>query len=158
MTFIELYNKLSAKYSEEYKCSWDNDGIMCAYNLSADVKRVLVALDVTMDTVNYAIENGYDTVISHHPLVFRSQKSLNPLNYTQEKLIKLIRNNIQVMSFHTRLDASNPGVNDALVSLLGLKDVIVDESNMMGRIGVLFEKMELPEFARLVKKIGIFVN
>ena len=33
------------------------------------------------------------------------------------------------MSFHTRLDASNPGVNDALVDALGLENVVIDEKN-----------------------------
>ncbi len=151
MTFIELYNKLSDTYPEKYRCEWDNDGIMCADDLERQVNRVLIALDVTMDTIDYAIDNGYDTIISHHPLVFRSQKSLNPLNYTQEKLIKLVKNNVQVMSFHTRLDASNPGVNDALVELLKLKDVVIDESNKMGRVGELENETDLATFAENVK-------
>ena len=86
MTFKELYDNLSIRYPNALKCEWDNDGIMCASNLNSKVKNVLIVLDVTMDTINYAIENGFDTIISHHPLVFRSQKSLMPLNYTQNKL------------------------------------------------------------------------
>ena len=154
MTFKELYDKLSSEfYKKEDSCDWDNDGIMCASNLDKEVKCVLIALDVTMDTVNYAVEHGYDTIISHHPLVFRSQKSLNPLNFTQEKLIKLIKNDVQVMSFHTRLDASNPGVNDALIELLGLENITVDESNKMGRIGECSYEIELSDFAKSVKTV-----
>ena len=113
---------------------------------------VLIALDVTMDTVNYAIEHGFDTIISHHPLVFRSQKSLMPLNYTQNKLINLIKNDINVMSFHTRLDASNPGVNDILVDLLDLENVFADEMEPIGRIGTYSAEISLEEFAQKVKK------
>ncbi|MBE6674874.1 MAG: Nif3-like dinuclear metal center hexameric protein, partial [Ruminococcaceae bacterium] len=57
MTFYELYKNLSKLYPEELRCDWDNDGIMCAQSLDAKVKRVLLALDVTLDTVEYAINN-----------------------------------------------------------------------------------------------------
>ena len=151
MTFKELYDNLSNKYPNSLKCEWDNDGIMCASNLTSEVKNVLIALDVTMDTVNYAIENGYDTIISHHPLVFRSQRSLMPLSYTQNKLIKLIKNDINVMSFHTRLDASNPGVNDVLASLLGLESIVEDANEKIGRVGTYPTEISLEKFAQNVK-------
>ena len=121
MTFYQLYTKLNEKYPKELSCEWDNDGLMCPFDLNRQVKNVLVALDVTMDTVRYAIDNGYDTVISHHPLVFRSQKGLTSSNYTQKKLIELVKNDINVLSFHTRLDAAFGGVNDTLCAVLGLK-------------------------------------
>ena len=152
MTFYELYNILNLCYTEDLRCEWDNDGIMCSDNLNREVNKVLIALDVTMDTVKYACENGFDTVISHHPLVFRSQKSLTPLAYTQNKLIALIKNGVGVMSFHTRLDASRGGVNDALASCLGLEDVVTDPLDPIGRIGTLSQELELGEFAKTVKK------
>ena len=56
MTFYELYNSLSRLYPIELRCEWDNDGIMCASDLNANVKKALVALDVTMETIDFAIE------------------------------------------------------------------------------------------------------
>ena len=151
MTFYELYKSLCEAYPEELRCEWDNDGIMCADCLDREVKRVLVSLDVTEETVNFACENGFDTVISHHPLVFRSQKALSPLSYTQNKLITLIKNGVGVMSFHTRLDAAKGGVNDVLSALLGLKNVFVDPTDEIGRIGYLEKETQLFEFAKSVK-------
>ena len=151
MTFYELYKCLNECYSEEFKCEWDNDGIMCADDLELPVKKALIALDVTMDTVKYACENGFDTVISHHPLVFRSQKSLTPLSYTQNKLITLVKNGVGVMSFHTRLDASGGGVNDVLSACIGLESVTVDPTDPIGRIGYLSTSCELENFAKAVK-------
>ncbi len=152
MTFYELYNKLNQCYTEDLRCEWDNDGIMCSDDLDREVKRILIALDVTMDTVKYACENGFDTIISHHPLVFRSQKSLTPLAYTQNKLIALIKNGVGVMSFHTRLDASKGGVNDVLASILNLENVAADTCDPIGRIGYLSQELELEEFAKDVKE------
>ena len=151
MTFYELYKNLTKLYPEELRCEWDNDGIMCVDNLEKEVKRVLIALDVTVDTVEYAIKNGFDTIVSHHPLVFRSQKALTPLNYTQNKLIELIKGNVGVMSFHTRLDAAQGGVNDSLASIIGLNNITVDPIDPIGRIGYLNDKIALSTFAENVK-------
>lgn len=152
MTIRTLYEKLSEKYPESLRCEWDNDGIMCCDNLDKDVSNVLIALDVTMDTVDYAIKNGFDLIISHHPLVFSSQKSLISEKYTQNKLINLIKNGISVFSFHTRLDACEGGVNDVLCSIIGLTNVEADRVDPVGRIGYLPEKIELSTFVENVKK------
>ncbi len=152
MTVNELYSKLTLLYPEELRAEWDNDGIMCCDDFDREVKRVLVSLDVTMDTVDYAISNDFDLIVSHHPLVFKSQKALTPSKFTQSKLIKLIKNGVTVFSFHTRLDAANGGVNDVLSSLLGLVNVEVDSCDPVGRIGLLPKKVPLSTFAKNTKK------
>ena len=150
MTFYDLYKKLSVCYPDRLRCEWDNDGIMCSSDLYRESKKILISLDVTSDTVAYAKEKGFDTIISHHPLVFRSQKSLTPMNYTQNKLINLVKGDINVMSFHTRLDAAQGGVNDTLCSILSLSNVTVDTQDSIGRIG--YTSIEtVDELARTVK-------
>ena len=109
-------------------------------------------MDITLDVVNYAIENGFDTIISHHPLVFRSQKSLVPTSFTQKKLIELIKNNVNVMSFHTRLDAASGGVNDVLCKALCLENVEIDSADPIGRIGYTTSVCQLSIFAQSVKE------
>ena len=151
MTIRSLYDKLSFLYPESLRCEWDNDGIMCCADLDRDIKNVLIALDVTMDVVDYAIDNNYDLIISHHPLVFSAQKALTPEKYTQNKLIKLIKNDISVFSFHTRLDACQGGVNDVLCELIGLTQVEIDADEPVGRIGRLSNKTDISTFAKNVK-------
>ena len=151
MTIKNLYKNLSNLYPESLRCEWDNDGIMCTDNLCKSVNKILVALDVTERTIDYAIKNGFDLIISHHPLVFKSEKSLTPERYTQNKLIKLIKKNVSVFSFHTRLDAAKGGVNDVLSELIGLENVKVDEVESIGRIGILKNEMDLDTFAKYVK-------
>ncbi len=153
MTVNELYSRLSKLYPKELSAEWDNDGIMCCDDLDRDVKKVLVSLDITMETVNYAIENGFDLIISHHPLVFNSQKSLVPTKYTQKKLIKLIKNNVSAFSFHTRLDAAEGGVNDVLCSIIGLNNIEIDLVDPVGRIGCLSLKTGLSAFAENIKNL-----
>lgn len=152
MTRTQLYNELSKIYPESLRCVWDNDGIMCCDDLNKEVKRVLIALDVTQRTVNYAIENKFDLIISHHPLVFSSQKSLVPYKYTQKKLIDLIKADVAVFSFHTRLDAAIGGVNDTLAALLKLENITKDSMEPIGRVGELSQEMNISTFAENVKK------
>jgi len=160
MTFYELYKKIDSDICPtSLSCEWDNDGIMCMPDPNREVKRVLISLDVTERIVDYAISNSFDTIISHHPLIFKSQNSMSVYNYTQRKLIKLIQNNINVMSFHTRLDAADGGVNDTLCKFLKLdKYVSKDETDPIGRIASVWElddgkeEISLDLFAEQVKQ------
>ena len=96
MTVKELYEALSERIPESLSCDWDNDGIMCAPDLSREVNRVLITLDVTEELADYAVERDFDLIVSHHPLVFRPISSLTEENHVARKLIKLASNNISV--------------------------------------------------------------
>ena len=122
MNVKELYKYLSEQIPTSLSCSWDNDGLMCAPDSSANVSRVLITLDITAEVTDKAIREGYDLVISHHPLIFKGVKSLTDDAYVSAKLIDLVRAGVSAMSFHTRLDAVEGGVNDALAALLGLEN------------------------------------
>lgn len=153
-TVRELYEFLNQKFPKEYSCEWDNDGLMVASDPNREVIRVLCALDVTNETVDFAIANGYDVILSHHPMIF---KPLGGVNYTDpiaRRAIKLLKHNISVMSFHTRLDAAPGGLNDIFANLLGLKDVevLVSGNEAVGRIGTLTEQTDCVSFAASVKK------
>ena len=153
MTFRELYDALDARFPKSLSCEWDNDGIMCADNMNAPAKKVLISLDITDETVKYAVKKGFDTIISHHPLVFKAQKSLCEVNFVQKKLITLIKSDVRVMSFHTRLDAGAGGVNDTLANELGFVSVGNDPSDPIGRVCELGEEIPLSIFAKKVKKV-----
>ncbi len=152
-SYFELYKKLDEKISSSLSMSWDNDGMMVCENKHASVKRVLLSLDVNNKAVSYAIENGFDLIVSHHPLIFKPVKALNEDIFTSEKAIKLLKNNISVFSFHTRLDALCGGVNDALADKLGVVNTqpFGEVCEELGRIGELSAPMTLEDFAGFVK-------
>lgn len=154
MNVKELYKYLSEQIPASLSCSWDNDGLMCAPDSNAPVSKVLITLDITREVTEKAIREGYDLVISHHPLIFKGVKSLTDDAYVSAKLIDLVRAGVSAMSFHTRLDAVEGGVNDILAKKLGIIDAIpfgIDPTPI-GRIGVLEKTMELSDFAALVKR------
>ena len=82
-------------------------------------------------------------------MVFDALKSVDGQRAMGRKLCKLIKNDISVMSFHTRLDAVSGGVNDALADALGLKNI--NDFSDVGRIGEV-NKMGVKQFGEMVKK------
>lgn len=96
---------------------WDNAGFQLG-DADQEVKKILLTLDVTKNAIGKAIRENVDLIISHHPFIFRPMKKVtNPL------FLKLIKNNISVLSAHTNLDVIKNGVNFALAKKLGLSNL-----------------------------------
>lgn len=137
---------------KELSESWDNDGLMCCADSLQEINKIIVALDVTEDVVDYAIESDVDLIISHHPLIFRPLTSISEDNYVARKVIKLLESGITVMSFHTRLDKVSGGVNDHLCKVLGIENAVPFGEGDLGRIGYIPEERLLDDFALHIKE------
>lgn len=145
----ELYLYLENAIPRELSCEWDNDGRMCVPCFNREVKKVLICLDINEDAVDYAAENKFDCIISHHPLIFNPLKNVDAENNVAKKVCKLIKNDIVAFSFHTRLDKVSGGVNDALADIMGLKNT--EDFSDVGRMGKI-EQVCLKDFAERLKK------
>ena len=151
MTVRTIYEKLCERIPEDLREVWDNDGLMCSSDDSREVKRALITLDVTEDIVDYAIAHGFDLIVSHHPLIFKPLNSVTEDSHVARKVIKLIKNDISVMSFHTRADKVEGGVNDILAEILGMQGVEPFGEGDLGRIGTLKEELNMEDFSYLLK-------
>lgn len=142
MNVTEFYKYFDEIIPCELSESWDNDGRMLVSS-DKEIKSVLVALDVTPEVAEVAINGGYDLIVTHHPLIFKPLRGI-----VDPMLVSLIQAEVSVFSFHTRLDTVEGGVNDCLASALELKNV--EPFCEMGRVGetdeILFE-----EFLDMVK-------
>ncbi len=157
MTVYELNKYMNEKIPRELSCSWDNDGLMCCPDGSREVKRVLFCMDVTPEAIDFAIDKGYDLIVSHHPLIFKGVKSVSGDYGIPSRIIKLIKNDVSVMSFHTRFDAVDGGVNDALAEIFELSNIekIECDGIELMRVGDLKDEMSIDDFVTLVKeKLG----
>ena len=153
MTVRELYKFFEEKIPRALSCDWDNDGLMVCASPEAEVKKILFALDITPAVVEYAEKIGADLIISHHPLIFSGIRHLDGRDGTSRKVISLLKNNISAMSFHTRLDAADGGVNDILANLFQLSDVqkFGVDGDTAARIGTLPKPMAFEDFCKLIK-------
>jgi len=140
------------------KMDFDNVGLLVGLT-GQEVKRILIALDITDEVVEEASNIGANLIVSHHPLFFEL-KSVTDSDRTGRKIVNLIRNGISAICFHTNLDAARGGVNDTMAGLLGLNDVkLLSEDGKgpdgepygIGRYGELPEPLALDSFLELVK-------
>lgn len=121
--------------------SWDKPGLAVG-DPDHEVKKILVALDVTKEVIAEAAEMGADMIITHHPmLLFQKFDSITTETSVGSKIISLIQNNIAAFSAHTNLDIAKGGTNDVLAELIGLQDLTYLEET----------------WAEDLKKIAVFV-
>lgn len=132
------------------KCDWDNCGILIG-NPLASVKKVGFTLDLTPETLNRSAEDNVDLVITHHPVIFKAQKSFLDGNIA----FAAAQKNINIISAHTCFDCADGGVNDVLCDILGVADPVgidCDECAVpMARIGSINE-ISPENFAGFVAK------
>ena len=149
MTVRELYAALAAHYPDTLSEEWDNDGLMCSADPDREVFRVLCALDVTEDAVSEAIRVQADVILSHHPLLFHPLSAVTPDAPSARLVIRLLAAGISVLSFHTRADAAEGGVNDLLCLALGIASP-EPFGEGLGRIGTV-KRTDAAELAAHVK-------
>ncbi len=147
MTVEQLANKLDEIFPPDLSEKWDNDGIDVLPHKNMEVTRVLCALDCTSVAIEQAKNFGCNVIITHHPLVFNPLGSVTPDDSVGKRVIECIKNDIAVISFHTRLDIIENGVNDTLAAMLGIKNT--QRFVPYGRVGEV-EKQSFCEFANNV--------
>ena len=152
MTIADIEACLDALFPKELSCSWDNDGLLVCPDRACEVHRVVTCLDVTLSVINKAVEAGAELILSHHPLLFQPVNHITDDELTGQKLLLLIRNNISLMSLHTRFDGAPGGLNEHFSKSLGVlpdKNVILlPEEPHIGTVGMLPERMTPGELAR----------
>lgn len=108
----------------ELAAEWDNVGLLLG-DPEKEVRRVLVALDITPEVVEEASSRGANLIISHHPLFFRPWKNLRFDGGRGALVKRLVQEDIMVYSAHTNLDFAALGVSYHLAVRLGLEDIVV---------------------------------
>lgn len=140
---------------------WDNSGLQIGCDTNT-VTGVLLTMDVTNNSVDEAIKNNTNIIISHHPFFFSTIKDIDTNSIRGKIIEKIIKNNINVYSFHTSLDLAFNGVTQAIASKLEINDVfnlvdiysIGDKKVGYGGIGKIRQK-SIVEFSHFVKeKLG----
>lgn len=150
INILEFRDILDTWFPPSLSLDWDHDGMQCCPSVSHSVSRVLCCLDVTRDVLSFASQHGFDTVISHHPFLFRPIDRISAAG-ARPDIVDCIRNDIAVFSYHTRLDAVAGGVADCLAEACGLSQCdTVSGTDGILRIGNT-EIQSLPRFCTSVK-------
>ena len=101
---------------------WDNSGLLIGFE-ETQVHRILTCLELDMHVAEEAIRKSAEMIVTHHPLIIGSIRSIRHDDPQGALIINLIREEISVYSCHTPFDKVNGGNNDALAGLLKLKKI-----------------------------------
>ena len=123
MTVRELNEFLNRRFSPALSSEWDNDGLQVCPDPDAEVEGVLIALDPTDAAIDEAKKTGCNVILTHHPLIFQPLSEITPESGVGRRVQRLLSLGISAISCHTRADAAEGGINDALARMIGLSDV-----------------------------------
>ena len=160
-TVREIYQYLDGMAPFSLQMDFDNAGFLVGRG-DRQVKKLLVALDITQEVAEEAVELGAELIVSHHPVIFHPAKSVTDGDPDGRILLTLIEGGVAAICAHTNLDAVTGGVNDALAQALGLTQIEqlhqdgVDPAGRpygIGRVGAVAGAPKYaPEFAAFVKE------
>ena len=157
-TVNEVYDFLDKLAPFDLQMDFDNAGFLVGRG-ETQVKRLLVALDVTLPVAKEAAEKGCQLIVSHHPLMNvrwheKEMQTLRPDRYLGHLLRRLVKADISVISMHTNLDIAPGGVNDALAEALRIEDPgpLPGDEDRLCRVGRLQNAVKLSNFAAAVCK------
>ncbi len=99
---------------------WDN----CGYNLLThdEIRGVYVCLDVTHEAIDEALRLECDTILSHHPLLFKAVKNIDFKNPVTAMLMRATQANLNIYCAHTSYDCARGGLNFKLAETLGISN------------------------------------
>ncbi len=134
---------------------WDNVGLLVG-NPSAGAGSILIGLDPTVALVEEAVAVGAETIITHHPVIFKPLSAIDTSSPAGRLLQKALAHDISIIGCHTNLDSATDGVNDVLAELLGLESLSPllpageqqEENTGLGRIGSYPTPLSAEEFLR----------
>ncbi len=160
MNVGEVLNYINELAPFKYAEVWDNVGLMLG-SRKCEVRKIMVCMDVTSKTIKESIDKGADLIVSHHPFLFSKLKSVDFDSMTGQRILHLIKNDINVISAHTNLDVAIGGVNDTFAEAVGLtecdklKSYIPEglSSDMgLGKVGILPKELPFDQFVSYIKK------
>ncbi|MCL2201001.1 MAG: Nif3-like dinuclear metal center hexameric protein [Oscillospiraceae bacterium] len=156
---FEFLNKIAPV---EMKMDFDNVGFLVG-RADAEVRKILVALDITNDVITESAELNAQLVVSHHPLFF-SLKSVTDADNTGSKIVRLLTGGQSAICMHTNLDAARGGVNDVLAKAAGIADkadagllnedgrTSAGEAYSIGRVGFLESPCSMADYLLKLKR------
>lgn len=120
-TIKEIEAYMEERLPRSLSMQGDTDGTALCINGGKNVKRAVVALDVTLPAIQFAKKCGAQLLVTHHPCIFGTVGAVTDGDATGKRLLAAMRADVSLMSYHTRLDAVEGGVNDSLCALIGAK-------------------------------------
>ncbi|WP_291036907.1 Nif3-like dinuclear metal center hexameric protein [Herbiconiux sp.] len=138
-TLSDLHAAVERLWPSEFAESWDAPGPVTGAG-DDSVRKVLLAVDAVAATVDQAVDESYDALLVHHPLLLRGVTTVAESGFKGSLLAKLIRARCGLIAAHTNADIVDDGTSSALANRLGLVEQTAIEPGTrpgtgLGRVG-----------------------
>lgn len=144
---------LEKEFPLKYAVPGDKTGFQVG-DREKEIHHVFVALDASEETIDQAIKEGADMLLTHHPMIFSPLSAVTTDTFNGRRIIKMIRHGLCYMSTHTNYDSCR--MADLAAERLGMTGCQVLEETAdrlgIGKIGYLPKEMSLRECALYVKE------
>lgn len=155
----DFYNYLHSLAPLHLAEPQDNNGLQIG-SFEAPVSGILLALDVNKKIIEYALDRNLNLIITHHPLIFKPLTSIVKEDLKGELIYLLIKNDLNLLSWHTPLDKIREGVSEAFLRALNLQGedfILKEEKNGeqfgLGRVVYLKNSIKLQDLAKRIAKL-----
>ncbi|GMB10970.1 MAG: Nif3-like dinuclear metal center hexameric protein [Candidatus Improbicoccus devescovinae] len=128
------------------QADFDNSGLLIGAS-DQPVKSILLALDITSEVVEEAVNLGVQLIISHHPVIFKPLKHIE----TNSPVDMLIKSGIGALCAHTNLDFAEHNTSVCLCNKLGIK--IREKFELCGVIGEFDIEITTKKFIEIIKNM-----
>ncbi|MCZ6135053.1 Nif3-like dinuclear metal center hexameric protein [Campylobacter ureolyticus] len=143
MKIAEIYQILDEVAPFETQESWDNSGLLLG-NMDDEFDKIYASIDLDSNLIQKIEKNSL--VITHHPLIFKGLKSLNPSVYPSNLIYEIIKKDIKLISMHTNFDKFV--LNQFVASeILGYKITEIRDFLVFFEVNKIFD-----EFAKEIKQ------
>lgn len=154
MNESSLIRRINSYFPPSSSEVWDFPGFQCGKrNPKREVKKVLLCLDFTEDVLEEAKRFHPDLILTHHPFFFGKKKDVLLSDAKKIYLTKEVEKlNCPIYSYHTDYDKGINGMNDTLLSILGVKHITVARDGLM-RVGELDDSLSIEDLIDLIKSL-----
>ncbi|WP_067433767.1 Nif3-like dinuclear metal center hexameric protein [Nocardioides jensenii] len=121
-TLGEVVDLLHSWYPPETADGWDAVGLVVG-DPTAMVKKVMFAVDPTLEVAQEAVSWGADLLVVHHPLFLKPVHGFAATTPKGRTAAVLAAGGCALLTAHTNADQAAAGVSEALATALGLEDL-----------------------------------
>jgi len=151
MTLSNLLASFEKLWPKESAEDWDRPGLMVG-NPSQEINKVLLAVDVTAEVIDQAIQTDCQLLLTHHPMLLRGVHELGELTLKGNLVAKAIKSGLAIFSAHTNADIAQGGVSQSLAKALELRNLApLDAVSGHGIVGDV-DEMKLIDYARKISR------
>ena len=158
MNVYELLNLLEQHFPARFAMQDDIFGLEIQTG-DTEISNMLVCYEITEQVIQEAVQLKCQLILTYHPFIYFPIKTINSNDRISSLLTEILKNDISIISIHTRFDTYQYGSNYLFATALGLEiDKFLEpnsENNEfgMGIIGNFKEQLSVDIFLEKIQKI-----